>query len=349
MDFDKQLLRRFLEGKAKKGDKETILAWFSDLRIENDLRKEYRQIWTELPEKPDIKEYDGSVILDRIYHTLKLEESATFSGRSGLTRIINILSKVAAVLFIALVTFLFINRNNVIPTGDKTAYSEIFSPLGTRTMFYLSDGSSGWLNGGSTLKFPIEFKGRTREVILRGEGYFDVLSDNKKPFVVSGEQIEVVAYGTSFNVMAYPEDHISAITLVSGSVEVLGKRGGDAHSFGLLEPNQMCTYVAGASSPNITSVDVDKITAWKEGKLIFRNEPFSEVVKKINRWYNVEIVIKDEILDSYVYMATFQDETLDEVLKLITLSAPIRFEDFDRELKPDRTFTKRKIELYYKP
>ena len=78
-------------------------------------------------------------------------------------------------------------RKRIFTTPAETAYSEIYSPLGTRTMFYLPDGSSGWLNGGSYLEFPAEFRGKSREVFLKGEAYFDVVTDPKKPFVVKGE------------------------------------------------------------------------------------------------------------------------------------------------------------------
>ena len=111
----------------------------------------------------------------------------------------------------------------------------------------------------------------------------------------------------------------------------------------------MYTFDARTSFYKTETVDAHSIISWKEGKLIIRDEPFKEAVKKINRWYNVNISIKDKRLESYIYMATFEDETLDEVLKLIKLSAPIEYKDLGRERNADGTFEKRKIELYYKP
>ena len=349
MEVDYQVLKRYLEGKGKNGDKELIVSWFTDIQAESDLRKKYLRYWNELAQKPDNKGYDGSMILGRIYHEIKLEESRALSQKKGMTRFINIVSKVAAVLFIPLITFLFVYRSNFMPTASETAYSEIYSPLGTRTMFYLPDGSNGWLNGGSYLEFPLEFKGKSREVVLRGEAYFDVNSDPKKPFIVSGANVEVVAYGTSFNIMAYPDDHEIRVTLVNGNIKVSGKRDGRIHDFRKINPEEMCIYDLNTSSYKIIPVDVNKIISWKEGKLVFRNEPFQEVVRKINRWYNVNVIIKDEILESYTYLATFEDETLDEVLKLLKLSAPIEYKDLGRERRKDGSFEKRKIELYYKP
>jgi transmembrane sensor len=349
MKVDLQILKRYLEGDEKDGDKEKILNWFSDLQYESDLRKQYHRYWDELVNIQDLKGYNGSKILDKIYHKIKLEESCILQEKRVMTRIFNILCKVAAILFIPLITFLFIHRNNLIPATTEIARSEIYSPLGTRTMFYLPDGSNGWLNGGSYLEFPTEFKGKSREVLLKGEAYFNVKSDPKKPFIVSGTDIEVVAYGTSFNVLAYPDDQTVKVTLESGNIKIMGKQDGRIQDCKTLKPDQMYISDLKTSSYKIITVDANKITSWKEGKLVFRNDPFKEVVKKINRWYNVNIVIKDKVMESYTYLATFEDETLDEVLKLLELSAPIGYKNIGRERREDGTFEKRKIELYYKP
>ena len=349
MEVNSQVIKRYLEGYEKEGDKELILDWFSNVQFEKGLRKEYYSYWNEIANKLDLEGYDGSVILGRIYHEIKLEESGKLQGKRVMIRVINNVSRIAAILFIPLIAFLFLYRDNFIPASVEAAYSEIYSPLGTRTMFYLPDGTTGWLNGGSYLEFPSEFTGKSRDVVLNGEAYFDVHSDPKKPFIVSGSNIEIVAYGTSFNVQVYPDDPVCKVTLESGNIKVSGKQDGSIRNSRILEPDQMYIYDIGTFSHKTATVDSKRIISWKEGKLVFKDEPFSEVVKKVNRWYNVNIIIKDEILESYIYMATFEDETLDEVLKLIKLSAPIEYKDLGRKRREDGTFEKRKIELYYKP
>lgn len=349
MEIDFQVIKRYMEGKELKGDKDQIIDWFSDIRFEKDIRKKYRLYWDGLAEQTDKEECDGSKILGRIYHKMKNDEFKNVPRGKGITRILNVISKVAAILFIPLVAYLWVLKGSDVSIHAKTSYAEIYSPMGTRTMFSLPDGSTGWLNGGSYLKFPTEFKGKSREIFLKGEAYFDVLSDSKKPFIVNGEHTDVIAYGTSFNVQNYPEDPEIRITLVSGNIEIFERRNGKALNLANLKPDQMYVYFPGTGLNRTETVDVKKVTAWKEGKLTFRDETFSEVVKKINRWYNVEIIIKNEALRSYSYQATFMDETLDEVLKLLQHSAPIRFKDLGRDKRPDGTFEKRKIELYYKP
>jgi len=349
MEIDFKVIKRYLEGKERKGDKDQIVDWFSDIRFEKDIQEKYRLLWDELAGNMDAEECDGSVILGRIYRKIKIDEYNKTPREKGMTRILNVLSKVAALLFIPLVAYLWVVKGSDLSIASETACSEIFSPLGTRTMFCLPDGSTGWLNGGSYLEFPVEFRGKSREVLLKGEAYFDVLTDSKKPFIVKGEHTDVVAYGTSFNVQAYPEDPEIQITLVSGNIEIFERKDGKVLSLANLKPDQMCVYYPGTFLNRIETADVKKVTAWKEGNLMFRDENFTEVVQKINRWYNVEIIIIDEVLRSYSYQATFMDETLDEVLKLLHHSAPIEYKNLGREKMPDGTFKKRKIELRYKP
>jgi ferric-dicitrate binding protein FerR (iron transport regulator) len=349
MRIDSQLLKRYLNGEEKEGDKEIISDWFSDLQAEVFLRREYKLFWDEISQELDIYGYDGSMILNTIYHRIKLDESREGTGKKLRTRIVNIISRVAAVLLIPVVVSIIIYKNDIIPRTKEIAYSEIYSPLGTRTQFYLPDGSNGWLNGGSYLEFPISFIGKKREVVLRGEAYFDVVPNPKKPFTVSGDNIEVVAHGTAFNVEAYPDEDIIRITLVEGNIDIMGRKDARSRNISITEPGFMCSYDLKTLIYKTEKIDLDKIISWKEGRLICRDEPFDESVRKMNRWYNVKMIIKDKELESYTYRAIFEDETLDEVLKLLKLSAPIDYKDLGRKVRKDGTFEKRIIELYYYP
>jgi ferric-dicitrate binding protein FerR (iron transport regulator) len=349
MEVDSNVVRRYFEGIEREGDKDLIVQWFSDIQYEKDLGKKYRLLWDELNENEEIEKCNGSVILGRIFHQMKRDEYRELPKKRGLVRVLNVVSRIAAVLFIPLVIWLWTTKSNNYSVASEQAYSEVFSPLGTRTMFYLPDGSSGWLNGGSYLRFPVEFTGKTRDVELRGEGYFDVKTNKKQPFVVKGKRTETTAYGTSFNIQAYPEDPEIRITLINGNIKITERNNRKTVALPTIKPGQMFTYVQDTRSLQIEKVNTDLITAWKDGKLTFRDENFVEIVKRINRWYNVDIRIKDEVLKSYNYQATFQDETLDEVLKLLQYSSPLRYVDLGRERRVDGTFEKRKIELYYKP
>jgi len=346
IDF-KQLLR-YLEGKSFTKDAETVRRWLNDPSFENDLQEKSLIFWEKIPMEPECNKYNGAHILDKIYHRIKVDEAVFINRPKPINRFINSLTKIAATLFIPLLiaSLILYKINN--SSLNLQAYSEIYAPYGTRTDFYLPDGTTGRLNGGSTLKFPAQFGGKDREVKLSGEAFFNVVKNPKSPFIVFTENIDIKVHGTEFNVLAYPEEDKTEVTLVKGEVEVFKKRNNKAESIGILKPSETCIYSSKSDFHEITVVNTVDELSWMEGKLSFKYEPFEDVVRKINRWYNVNMVIKDKVLNTYTYYGTFKDETLNEVLMLLQLTAPIRYVDFNREQNQDGTYEKRKIELYHK-
>lgn len=348
---DQQLLKSYLEGKGTEDELLKINELFSDLLAEGELRKVSQDLlWDKIAEDQTIHGFDKERIRDRIYYRMRLEEARAFNKKKSRILFIRYMTRIAAVLFIPLFLFTFINWRGNVTEKKASVYAEIYSPLGARTSFSLPDGSSGWLNGGSYLHFPTEFTRKYRTVELNGEAYFNVKENPKKPFNVLTDGIKVTAYGTSFNVMAYPDDQTVEVTLESGDVEIFGKNEYRKYlSVGKLKPGYRGVLLKGTNIYNTQKVDTDKYTSWKNGRLVFRHESMTEVVNRINRWYNVRLVIKNKNLESYSYRATLIDETLDEVLRLLQISAPIKYKDLGREIHPDGTFGKRTIALYYNP
>jgi len=349
--FDLQILKKYLGSSFEKEYSSflsTVRDWFMSGELESELEDASSRVWEEIPLEVEHKELDGERILDKIHHMIKTEESVFMSGVRHKVRIIDYVTRAAAILFIPLLFtcgYLFFK---LFPTGKEVPYSEIHAPLGTRTAFYLPDGTTGWINGGSTLRFPPRFTGSTRDVNLSGEAFFNVSPNPRKPFLVTTRYIEAKVYGTAFNIMAYDDEEKTEVTLESGAVQVFKKRVDRKIDLSLLGASQSCIYYHLNDSSRIITVQPSEKTAWKEGRLVFKYEAFSEVVNKLNRWYNVNIVIKDADLEKYVYYGTFEDETLDEVLKLLQFTAPITYRDMGREKRADGTFEKRHIVFYYK-
>ncbi len=349
MKINHKILKRYLNGTGKRGDREKIISWFSDEKCRDSLLGGYKEYWEGLSDGDCPENYDDEKALGKIYHQIKLGETKTPPKRTtkkGANKVLMYFSRAAAILFVPLAIYTLINSGHLAISDSNITYTELHAPRGTRAKFNLPDGSTGYLNGGSTLKYPAKFSKNNRKVSLNGEAYFDVVSNQRKPFIVSGPSINVVAYGTSFNVEAYQGDKFNKAVLVEGKIEVFGKTKKQIRSLGMLRPGDMCAFDARKPSYNITKVDARKIVSWKDGKLIFTNAPFGDVVKKLNRRYSANIVIKDKELMTYAYLATFEDETLDEILKLIQLSAPIEIKDLGRKSSSDGTYSERNIEFY---
>jgi len=264
---------------------------------------------------------------------------------------IGFFQRAAAVIFIPmLIGSYFLGKSNqqYDPEASRNmVYNEVSAAFGTRSMLTLGDGSRVWLNAGSKLKYPNHFEGSKREVYLTGEGYFEVESNVSKPFIVHTSVLNVRATGTRFNVNASGFDNKTLVTLLSGKVTVCKNiKGAEPVEITKLHPNQHLSFDTLLGSFDVKNEDTYKYIAWKDGKMIFRNEPLEEVIKKIGYYYNVEIELRDEKLKEYRYRATFEEESIYEILELLKLSSPVDYREIKRMPLPDGSFPKKKIVLF---
>lgn len=225
---------------------------------------------------------------------------------------------------------------------EVVSYQQIFAPYGTHSKVNLPDGSVAWLNAGSTLEFPTVFRKGERLVRLVGEGYFEVESDTGNPFVVRTNVMDVKATGTAFNVEAYEKDSVTAVTMVKGMIAVAI---GNAQPFAVV-PGERMLYNLNTSGCRISKTEPYKWCAWKDGLMVFRDDPLGEVFKRIGQTFNVDIVIRDADIARHLYRATFEDESLDEILRLLKLTAPIQFKKFDRDQSSAGRYNRQRIEVY---
>ena len=220
-------------------------------------------------------------------------------------------------------------------------YQELFTPYGTWSVVNLPDGSKVWLNAGSSLKYPTQFNDKQRVVSMQGEAYFEVESDKEHPFIVKTKQLTVEATGTAFNVNAYAPDHVAAVTLVKGKVAVtLYQKKTISFS-----PGYKIDYNLSTSLYNVNKTNTYKWCSWKDGILIFRDDPLEYVFKRLGQTYNVEFILKDAELGKYSYKATFEGESLNEILRLLEMSAPIRCKEVSNRNTNNEKFEKQRIEV----
>jgi transmembrane sensor len=246
------------------------------------------------------------------------------------------IGKTAAVLLLPL---LLIYQYVIMPNRAQNNMEMIhlISAPGIVTNVALPDGSRVWLNSQSELTYPSNFHKNERTIQLKGEAFFQVTSDKKNRFnVETSEGVVVSAYGTEFNVSAFEGDANAVVTLVKGKIETA-----HAHSESrtLLEGQKA---IVDTNRGNIEIMDADTYveTAWIDGKMVFRREKLENIAVKLSRKFGVSIQLEGDAIKEWEYTATFQHETLDDILLLLQRSAPITYTITRQEQLDNKTFSK---------
>ncbi|WP_242203581.1 FecR family protein [Aestuariivivens insulae] len=211
--------------------------------------------------------------------------------------------------------------------SETLKYNTLTVPYGKRFEVMLSDGTKVNLNAGTSLKYPVKFiKGKDRQVFLDGEAYFTVAKDKAHPFIVNANNVNVRVLGTQFNMSSYPEDNAISTVLVEGSVSVYDKaQDYNPNTATLLEPGYKADWHKTEHNITIEKADVEVHTAWVKGKIILKHIPFDNIVKKLERHYNVVINNQNTSLGKDFITATFDIETIDQVFKYINELHPIEY------------------------
>jgi len=334
------LIVRNLSGLADLVEIAQLEEWIENSEANKKYFEEVSNVWAASDKHLDIQKINTEKALKNVLKTISdLPSEKTFWFYW---------QKIAAVIILPLIlgTLYWIYFNNQKETFvNEPIYSEIYAAYGTRTSIRLADSTLVWLNSGSSMRYPDKFLNKSRIVYLKGEAYFEVKSDVTRPFIVQTKSLVVKATGTKFSVLEYNSNPKTQVTLVSGKVSV-NTTDKTPKLISELHPNQHLEFNTQTEQMQISNDDAYKFIAWTDGKLIFRNDPFIEVARKISQYYNVDIKLHGSEMQDYRYRATFQDESLDEVLKLLKLSSPISIVESKRTPLPDGSFSKKKIVIY---
>lgn len=212
------------------------------------------------------------------------------------------------------------SHNDVEADDNALVYNTLHIPNGKTFKILLSDGTTVNLNAGSTLTYPIKFiEGQNREVTLIGEAFFHVKKNEKSPFIVSSQSLDIRVLGTQFNVSAYPGDTDEKTVLVEGSVRVY-ESGTDYNEDDstLLTPGEMASWQPTDKKIDVKKVDTELHTSWMQGKLVLKGMKFKDIEKKLERRYGVNIENRNKKMEDRVFTATFDVETIEEVLSTFT-------------------------------
>lgn len=210
------------------------------------------------------------------------------------------------------------------PARSAGSYNQLVVPYGKTSNIILSDGTKIWVNSGSCVIYPSVFSGQKREIYVEGEIYLEVAHNSKVPFVVKTDKLEVNVLGTSFNVSAYKNDDNQTIVLATGSVSIheINKR-----NITTIRPNQKFTFDNATSKANTENIDVLNYISWKYGFLIFEKENLNNILKKIERYYNIPIICQTQQINHITLSGKLDlKENIEETFRIISITAPIKYQ-----------------------
>lgn len=355
------LLSRNLSGEASPEEQEALM---QALQQQPALMQQYellQRLW-----KPN---YTASTeeIQSKISHILKRSASEAADQPlqqpaepvSKAARILNMTRWAAAIAGLILAMWTYTTFQYKPP---KEA-NEIIAKKGSRTRTLLPDGSTVWLNAGSSITYDPDFNGNTREVTLDGEAFFDIIKQPQWPFIVHAGDINIRVLGTAFNVKSYTGEPTIETTLIRGLVQITHASDNKAKPI-YLHPNQKIVLpTGGAAQATATNpgpaqqqstvhqpaaiVYIDSSlkenerleTAWIYNRLEFRGDRFDELANKLERWYNISIHFEDEPVRRLVFNGSLENETVEQAFQALTVAVPFQFDIkgndiYIRSLKP---------------
>ncbi|MGB8357731.1 MAG: FecR domain-containing protein [Bacteroidales bacterium] len=341
----KEIFINYLNGNCTDEEFEKLLAWIKEESMTISGKRMVQEVWDEFNSDLSGNKIKYDRLLDIIHHkiniNLKPSQPVTGKSPSG-NRMLQVITRVAAILLLPVLSLLIYTN-----VSDKDRYIansnelEVEAPAGFRMNIEFGDGTKVWLNHGSKLRYPYRFDSKCRKVYLTGEAYFLVAHNEKVPFVVSTKNLDIKATGTEFNVSAYPGDNIIKTTLVEGQLGIYEK--GTSTRIETLNPGECNKYNSQKNNCTTESGDIRKYIAWKDGLLIFKNDSIPEIAKKLERWYNVDVRIVNENVKEFTCTGTFSEETLSQVLELMSLPSPVKYSLTPKERYPDGSFSKQSV------
>ena len=312
---DKQI-EEVLAGIASPEDAKYVAEWFATEEgsdyLEAAMTQDSELIKNEFADLYVDHDIPSKKILEQIRKNIRIK------------KLKRICFRVAAVLIpVVLIVGLYMQLNSKVDLFGTSEYEEVVVDKGERIQIMFQDGTKVYINSDSKLRYPKKFALNTREVYLEGEAYFVVAKNKNRPFIVnlSGPAIHVL--GTSFNVQDYPENKDIVVCLDEGNINLTlptekkyPVKPGERLVYN--KDNQQCTI----SKMN----DMRRLSMWKQNVIVFKDTPLPEVIKILNRWYNVEFKVEDENVLKYVYTLTSDNTLLEKVLMDLEKIAPVKFE-----------------------
>lgn len=315
------LIVRTLLRTAKKEETEVVSAWKKRSDANLTFLGALEFFWN-LPVK---EEHTDHMVRARQRLLARLNAGAPLKRR----RVVYYLSRVAASVVIVLSIAglsVYVASETGLLSGNQ--WVEVSTETGQKSKVALPDGTLVWLNAETVLKYHPDPKGR--KVSLTGEAYFEVSHDEDHPFIVEAGHLSVQVLGTKFNVSHYAGSEITEASLISGKISLLAETGQPL----ALEPGEKAVYNAATDKLTKTAEsNVQNEILWRQGILVFRNEVFMEMIRKLERYYGVTFVYDTQSFENIHYTGTINNLTINRVLDFINLTIPIDYEIDNKTIK----------------
>lgn len=228
--------------------------------------------------------------------------------------ILHTASYAAVVTLLILSTYWFTSNHLESQQSVIKVENTLYVPAGQRVRLTLQDGTEVWLNSQTKLTYPALFSDNERRVTVEGEAFFDVAKNPQKPFIVSTQGLEMKVLGTKFNVCSYPGEEMIQTSLLEGKLKVYFP---DSESNGIiLKPEELVTVTG--NQMKIASLPHPDYFLWRDGVYSFRNEPLIDILKKLELYYDIKIIVKDQSIYKWEYTGKFrQRDGIDNILRMI--------------------------------
>jgi len=317
------LLDSFIRKDISREDEKILMEWFRTGDAQDEIYSHYEDQWHNASSElsPDIQM--------RMFENLhnKINEDKLSGNENNRKKKPSVISKV--VRYVAAACLLLLVGVGSYFVAEKTLFSTkefiVSVDKGQKANLTLPDGTLVWLNSASRIKYDNSYNNRERRIILEGEAYFEVAKDKDKRFVITANNIDVEALGTSFNVKSYLSEKDITVTLVEGKLRV-----SDEMSETYMRPNERVTYnkQTGVFDKKNT-YDVSNIAAWRDNELAFYGETLEEIGAVLSRIYNIDIVFTSESAKRYSFSGVIRNNSLGNVLEIIGMTAPIKYKMYN--------------------
>ncbi|UYQ91445.1 FecR domain-containing protein [Chitinophaga horti] len=311
--LDKTLLRKFIDNRCTPEELVRVRTFLQQPEAEQLLEEMLNERWTEIPDEPA-----ETTQLEAWQATFRQKITTPKPLPAKRFKLMPMFKYAAAVLLIATVGGYGWYHFNKKQAPMAIAMLESTTKAGKLLKVVLPDSTIVYLNAESRLQYPEQFTGDARTVSLQGEAFFDVKQDDRHPFFVKTDELQVQVLGTSFNVRSYKDDEAIAVTVATGKVGVTIPGGNTPGS--ILLPDQELTYARKSGQVQVAATIAANSHAWEKGAFVFNYETLENITKRLSRWYGITVSCANPALLQQRYKLKIRNEKLHNVLQALSTS-----------------------------